>query len=138
MKSSSSVSLPSCQDLYTSTTATTRQRRRNQRRNSRRSNDCSWSKKSFLRVLPIISIICILSTPFIATTADAFMSSTLSQTTRIATATTRSSKAVLSTQTQLGIAKSGGKMIDTEKQFADNVLSKDLSRPVLVFFSAPW
>lgn len=29
-------------------------------------------------------------------------------------------------------------MIDTEKQFADNVLSKDLSRPVLVFFSAPW
>jgi len=40
--------------------------------------------------------------------------------------------------TQLGIAKSGGKMIETEKEFVDNVLSKDLSRPVLVFFTAPW
>lgn len=40
--------------------------------------------------------------------------------------------------TQLGIAKSGGKMIETEKEFAENVLSKDLSRPVLVFFTAPW
>jgi len=29
-------------------------------------------------------------------------------------------------------------MIETDKQFADNVLSKDLSRPVLVFFTAPW
>jgi thioredoxin-like negative regulator of GroEL len=29
-------------------------------------------------------------------------------------------------------------MIETEQQFADNVLSKDLSRPVLVFFTAPW
>jgi len=29
-------------------------------------------------------------------------------------------------------------MIRTEKEFADNVLSEDLSRPVLVFFTAPW
>lgn len=29
-------------------------------------------------------------------------------------------------------------MIETEGEFADNVLSKDLSRPVLVFFTAPW
>ena len=40
--------------------------------------------------------------------------------------------------TRLGIAKSGGKMIENEKEFADNVLSKDLKRPVLVFFTAPW
>eukprot|EP00535_Pseudo-nitzschia_heimii_P002736 CAMPEP_0197183666 /NCGR_PEP_ID=MMETSP1423-20130617/7943_1 /TAXON_ID=476441 /ORGANISM="Pseudo-nitzschia heimii, Strain UNC1101" /LENGTH=201 /DNA_ID=CAMNT_0042634267 /DNA_START=453 /DNA_END=1059 /DNA_ORIENTATION=+ len=43
-----------------------------------------------------------------------------------------------STSTALGIAKSGGKMIETEKEFAEHVLSKDLTRPVLVFFTAPW
>jgi len=52
------------------------------------------------------------------------------KTTKTVSSTTRA--------TRLGIAKSGGKMIETEKEFADNVLSKDLSRPVLVFFSAPW
>lgn len=40
--------------------------------------------------------------------------------------------------TRLQIAKSGGKMIESEEQFARMVLSKALSRPVLVFFSAPW
>lgn len=29
-------------------------------------------------------------------------------------------------------------MIETEKQFAETVLSKDISRPVLVFYTAPW
>ena len=29
-------------------------------------------------------------------------------------------------------------MIETEQEFKDNVLSKDLARPVLVFFTAPW
>ena len=36
------------------------------------------------------------------------------------------------------VAKSGGKMIVTEEMFTKNVLSKDIPRPVLVFFSAPW
>ena len=57
-------------------------------------------------------------------------------------AKTTTTKTVSSTTTRaatrLGIAKSGGKMIETEKEFSDNVLSKELSRPVLVFFSAPW
>lgn len=29
-------------------------------------------------------------------------------------------------------------MIDTETEFAKSVLSKDLTRPVLVFYTAPW
>jgi len=57
-------------------------------------------------------------------------------------AKTTTTKTVSSTTTRaatrLGIAKSGGKMIETEKEFSENVLSKELSRPVLVFFSAPW
>jgi hypothetical protein len=36
------------------------------------------------------------------------------------------------------VAKSGGKMIATEEMFTKNVLSKEIPRPVLVFFSAPW
>ena len=32
------------------------------------------------------------------------------------------------------VAKSGGKMITTEEMFTKNVLSKDIPRPVLVFF----
>lgn len=36
------------------------------------------------------------------------------------------------------VAKSGGKMILTDGMYAENVLSKDISKPVLVFFSAPW
>jgi hypothetical protein len=36
------------------------------------------------------------------------------------------------------VAKSGGKLIATEEMFTKNVLSKDIPRPVLVFFSAPW
>lgn len=42
------------------------------------------------------------------------------------------------TTTRLYVAKTGGKMIDTEDQFAEVVLAKDVPRPVLVFFSAPW
>ncbi len=38
----------------------------------------------------------------------------------------------------LQLAKSGGKMILTEEMYSENVLSNDVSRPVLVFFSAPW
>jgi hypothetical protein len=40
--------------------------------------------------------------------------------------------------TVLHVAKSGGKMIDTEEQFSELVLAKDVPRPVMVFFSAPW
>jgi len=40
--------------------------------------------------------------------------------------------------TRLQVAKTGGRMIDTEEQFAEIVLAKDVPRPVLVFFSAPW
>lgn len=36
------------------------------------------------------------------------------------------------------VAKSGGKMIVTEEMYTQTVLSKDVKRPVLVFFSAPW
>lgn len=36
------------------------------------------------------------------------------------------------------IAKSGGKMILTDEMYAESVLSKNNSKPVLVFFSAPW
>lgn len=50
----------------------------------------------------------------------------------------KTKRAGTSSSTALAIAKSGGKMIETEKEFADNVLSKDLTRPVLVFFTAPW
>jgi hypothetical protein len=38
----------------------------------------------------------------------------------------------------LHVAKSGGKMILTEDMYSENVLSKDIPKPVLVFFSAPW
>ncbi|KAG7344315.1 thioredoxin [Nitzschia inconspicua] len=38
----------------------------------------------------------------------------------------------------LYVAKTGGKMIDTEEQFAETVLAKNVPRPVMVFFSAPW
>jgi hypothetical protein len=40
--------------------------------------------------------------------------------------------------TMLHVAKTGGKMIDTEEQFSKLVLAKDVPRPVMVFFSAPW
>jgi hypothetical protein len=40
--------------------------------------------------------------------------------------------------TRLHVAKTGGKMIDTEEQFAEVVLAQDIPRPVMVFFSAPW
>jgi hypothetical protein len=40
--------------------------------------------------------------------------------------------------TFLQVAKTGGKMIDTEEQFSKLVLAKDVPRPVMVFFSAPW
>ena len=97
----------------------------------------------------IVSIIYILTTKSFVATTDAFMSSSTSQirsqrhSTIIPSSSMRrakTTKTVSSTTraTRLGIAKSGGKMIETEKEFADNVLSKDLSRPVLVFFSAPW
>jgi len=36
------------------------------------------------------------------------------------------------------VAKSGGKMILTDEMYTENVLAKDIPRPVLVFFSAPW
>lgn len=39
---------------------------------------------------------------------------------------------------RLYVAKSGGKMIQTESQYEEMVLSPELPRPVLVFFSAPW
>ena len=38
----------------------------------------------------------------------------------------------------LQFAKSGGKMIDNEEMYSQEVLRKDTPRPVLVFFSAPW
>lgn len=44
----------------------------------------------------------------------------------------------LSTMSPLSVAKSGGKMILTEEMYSEFVLSKDVPRPVLVFFSAPW
>jgi hypothetical protein len=36
------------------------------------------------------------------------------------------------------VAKSGGKMIETEDQYNNMVLKSNSARPVLVFFSAPW
>jgi hypothetical protein len=36
------------------------------------------------------------------------------------------------------IAKSGGKMIETEDQYNKLVLETNIPRPVLVYFSAPW
>lgn len=44
----------------------------------------------------------------------------------------------LSTPLPLSVAKSGGKMILTEEMYSEFVLSRDVPRPVLVFFSAPW
>jgi hypothetical protein len=38
----------------------------------------------------------------------------------------------------LQLAKSGGKLIETEDMYVNKVLAKDSPRPVLVFFSAPW
>ena len=35
-------------------------------------------------------------------------------------------------------AKSGGKLIESEEQYMKLVLAKDIPKPVLVFFSAPW
>jgi len=130
----------SLRDLYTRTSSQ-KSRCSNQRRKLC-TDDFSPSKRSSLvRMLPIVSIICIiLSTSF--ATSNAFVPSTTSQTTRITSRTTakltKTTRAGTTSNTQLGIAKSGGKMIETEKQFAETVLSKDLSRPVLVFFTAPW
>ena len=114
----------------------------NHQRRKLRSDELSRSKRSsMVRVLPIVSIICIILSTFCAT-SNAFVQSTTSQATRITARitarSTETTKAGATSITQLGIAKSGGKMIETEKQFADSVLSKDLSRPVLVFFTAPW
>jgi hypothetical protein len=36
------------------------------------------------------------------------------------------------------VAKSGGKLINDEREFSDNVLMSKVPRPVLVFFTAPW
>ena len=44
----------------------------------------------------------------------------------------------IAVSTRLQVAKTGGKIITTEEQFAEVVLSKNTPRPVMVFFSAPW
>jgi len=95
-----------------------------------------------VRMLPIVSIICVVLSISFAT-SNAFVPSTTLKTTRISSLgttarSTKTTRAGAMSSTKLGIAKSGGKMIETEKQFSENVLSKDLSRPVLVFFTAPW
>ena len=94
-----------------------------------------------MRMLPIVSIVCVILSTF-SGTSHAFVPSTTSQLTRITSRQTEisipTSRAGTSSSTVLGIAKSGGKMIETETEFAENVLSKDLTRPVLVFFTAPW
>lgn len=99
------------------------------------------TKSRMMRTLPIVSVICVILSAFLGT-SDAFLPSTKSQQTRITSRKIERSiittRAGASSRTVLGIAKSGGKMIETEKEFADNVLSKDLTRPVLVFFTAPW
>lgn len=38
----------------------------------------------------------------------------------------------------MAVAKSGGKIILDEVQFAKSVLDPDSTRPVMVFFTAPW
>ena len=134
----------SLRDLYTrSSPQTSRCRQSHRRQKMHPDDDLSGSKKrsSMVRTLPILSIICIILSMSFAT-SNAFVPSEPSQTTRISSRTmarsTMTTRAGATSATQLGIAKSGGKMIETEKEFADNVLSKDLSRPVLVFFTAPW
>lgn len=124
-------------DLHTRSSSQ-KSRSPNHQRRKLRSDELSRSKTSaMVRVLPIVSIICIILSTFFAT-SNAFVQSTKSQATRITARSIETTKAGATSSTQLGIAKSGGKMIETEKQFADSVLSKDLSRPVLVFFTAPW
>lgn len=74
-----------------------------------------------------------------ATKIISLLSEDSRRTTRIAsTTTTPRATSTRTISTRLGIAKSGGKMINTEQEFADIVLSKDIPRPVLVFFTAPW
>lgn len=98
-------------------------------RRKRSDNIARSNRFSGRRMLPIVSIICIiLSTSF--ATINAFVPSS--------TSLIKSNTRVGASSTQMGIAKSGGKMIETEQEFKDNVLSKDLARPVLVFFTAPW
>lgn len=101
----------------------------------KRADDIFRPKRFSARtVLPIVSIICIiLSTSF--ATINAFVPSSTSL---IKSNSDGLTGRVGASTTQLGIAKSGGKMIETEQEFEDNVLSKDLARPVLVFFTAPW
>eukprot|EP00532_Pseudo-nitzschia_australis_P009819 CAMPEP_0168229238 /NCGR_PEP_ID=MMETSP0140_2-20121125/15160_1 /TAXON_ID=44445 /ORGANISM="Pseudo-nitzschia australis, Strain 10249 10 AB" /LENGTH=225 /DNA_ID=CAMNT_0008161019 /DNA_START=74 /DNA_END=751 /DNA_ORIENTATION=- len=132
----------SCQDPY-STSASRQRRRTNHQRKLRRHSSCRSNQSFLLRLLPVVAVICILSS---WATTYAFTSSTTSRRTRIATRrTTASATSIIKTttrarasSTQLAIAKSGGKMIETEKQFAETVLSKDIARPVLVFYTAPW
>mmetsp|Transcript_5094 Transcript_5094/g.12985 ORF Transcript_5094/g.12985 Transcript_5094/m.12985 type:complete len:227 (-) Transcript_5094:371-1051(-) len=94
-----------------------------------------------MTMLPIVSFICVILSAF-SGISHAFMPSKISQLSRITLRQTErsmlTSRRGTSTSTALGIAKSGGKMIETEKEFAEHVLSKDLTRPVLVFFTAPW
>jgi hypothetical protein len=46
---------------------------------------------------------------------------------------------ILARNTEIqAVGKSGGKLIETEDQYSSVVLTKNTSKPVLVFFSAPW
>ena len=38
----------------------------------------------------------------------------------------------------MGVAKSGGKLMNDESEFAKNVLDPESTLPVMVFFTAPW
>ena len=136
---SSTMASSSCQDPY-STSASRQRRRTNHQRKLRSQNSCRSNQSFLLRLLPVVAVICILSS---FATTHAF---TTSRRTRIATRrTTASATSIIKTttrarasSTQLSIAKSGGKMIETEQQFAETVLSIDIARPVLVFYTAPW
>mmetsp|Transcript_10259 Transcript_10259/g.24495 ORF Transcript_10259/g.24495 Transcript_10259/m.24495 type:complete len:226 (-) Transcript_10259:468-1145(-) len=126
----------SSRDPYSSSASRQRRRTNHQRKPVRS------SKYLLLTTLPIVALLLILAS-FV--TVDAFTSPTFGKT-RIPTV--RATQSVLSTiktvrgarisSSQLAIAKSGGKLMETEQQFAETVLSKDIARPVLVFYTAPW
>uniref|UniRef100_A0A6U3R6L7 Thioredoxin domain-containing protein n=1 Tax=Ditylum brightwellii TaxID=49249 RepID=A0A6U3R6L7_9STRA len=120
---------------------------------------CSWRQKTAanfsFNYSYIFIMVCIGCSVICNNGVRAFVSprNSIDGLTRTATTVTTSPKKLLppkpfSTISRVGhkktvsklsmIAKSGGTPITTAEQFESDVLSTDASRPVLVFFSAPW
>ena len=122
---------------YTSSSSSRKSHSSKLLRRNLRTDNLTRSKSSITMMCLMVSSICIILFASF-TTSNAFVPPTSSRITIISSRTPSKSTSEAMSSTQLQVAKTGGKLISTEQEFSDNVLSKDLSRPVLVFFTAPW